>query len=371
MNIWFAANIPAGSCGGVARSMQGLAEGLCGLGHQTTMIVNDSRLTRCNYLLFALSLFVRLLQHANNPPDWIIARSTDGAACALLARTLGLKTKIALHNHGWEEHGFDIEKRFSSRFVSQETTWKARLTSQETTWKARLIRFPMLRVCLFFCTCCISGTVSEIRWLDNKYPRHRRKMRYVPNGVPATANGYWTDRKEIPPNFLAVGNATWKKNLHHTIALFNEIASAVPTARLFLVGTGKEPIAGCDAEGKDIIVIARENPDAMSKWYADCPYCISSSCYEGGHSFAILEAMSYGCIVFASAIPSTMEIIRDHCNGFLITGGDVLKDAAVVIANVREGERLSPIRKNAYRTAIRNRLERQIHRLERIVGTPW
>ena len=70
-------------------------------------------LVRGNYLVFAFALCKRLLLHAAKPPDWIIARSTDGVVCALAAKIFGMKTKIALHNHGWEERAYEVEKRLA------------------------------------------------------------------------------------------------------------------------------------------------------------------------------------------------------------------------------------------------------------------
>jgi glycosyltransferase involved in cell wall biosynthesis len=357
MDIWFAANIPSGSGGGVARSMQGLAEGLRKLGHRTVIVTNAPR-KEGGYLFFALKLAMRLFLNSFRPPDWIIARSTDGAGCALLVKALALKTRIAIHNHGWEEYAYELERRLPRRIVYPRTTWKA-----------RIVRFPLLSACLALCSCCMCGTVSEIRWLKKKYPRSIRKFYYIPNGVQAGEKGFWMDRCDIPMHFLAVGGLTWKKNLYHTIAVFEEIARHLPRPRLFLIGTGMEKNRLPMQLHEDITVVSDVKPGEMFRWYTTCPYVISSSRYEGGHSFALLEAMSYACVVFASAIASSMEIIRNRHNGIVITGIDVQSDAAAVAAVLKEKELFAAMRHHAFSSAMRNRWERQVTRMERVLCT--
>jgi glycosyltransferase involved in cell wall biosynthesis len=355
MNIWFAANIPPQSNGGVARSMQGLAAGLRMLGHRTTIVTNALRKGN-GYLVFALQLAGRLLLTINKPPDWIIARSTDGVACALLIKAFSLKTRMAIHNHGWEEHVYEIEKRLPGSLVHPHTTWKA-----------RMVRFPLLRACLALSDCCVCGTISEIRWLKKKYPRYYHKFRYAPNGVHVLDRGFWVGRDDVPLNILAIGSMTWKKNVNHTIAVFEEIVRHWPQSRLFIIGAGlNKNDLPCQLP-KEITFVPEVRSDAMTRLYTTCPYLISSSRYEGGHSFAIVEAMSYGCVVFASEISSTMEILRDNYNGFLITGADVSEDATIISTALKEKDLLAALRRHAFCSARRNRWERQTRRLERIL----
>jgi glycosyltransferase involved in cell wall biosynthesis len=355
MNIWFAANIPPQSNGGVARSMQGFSEGLRILGHQTTIVVNESS-GGGGFLMFAAQLAKRLLLERNNPPDWIVARSTDGVGCALLSKAMGLKTRIALHNHGWEENVYETERRLPQELVYPQTSWKA-----------RIIRFPLLRACLSQCARCLCGTLSEIRWLKKKYPRYQGKLHYIPNGVQVSDKGFWMDRNDLPLNLLAVGGPTWKKNLRHTIAVFEELAPRWPQCRLFLVGTGLEKSCFPHPLPQEAVVVPDVQSSEMAQWYMTCPYIISSSRYEGGHSFALLEAMSYGCVVFASKIFSSMEIVRNNHNGVLITGVDVVDDVKVITAALKDKELLATMRRHAFTTANRNRWERQAKRLERVL----
>jgi glycosyltransferase involved in cell wall biosynthesis len=362
VNVWFAANIPKQSKGGIARSMRGLSEGLGQRGHCVRILLSTSDYGGDNYLVFAMKLGLRLLLRLRNPPDWIIARSSDGFFCALVAKTFALKTRVALHNHGWEENVYEVEQRLPRSLISFPTTWKA-----------RMFRFPLLRLTLSLSDCCLSGTLSELRWLGGRYPKHRRKMRYVPNGVRAGRESTWEGRSDAPMHFLSVGGETWKKNLGHVVAVFGELRKRAPVARLFLVGTGSNAIKGVVLTEDDraaMTIVAEEDPQRMSQWYETCPYFISCARYEGGHSLAILEALSHGCVVFASAIPSTKEIITNNNNGVLLSGVDVMEDAAKIAGALANGAMIDRIRRHALRTAQRNRLDRQIIRLEKVLCRP-
>jgi len=110
MKVWFAADLPEGSFGGVARSMHELAAGLRHRGHDAAIITRETTGSK-NYLTFALKLGIRFLLCGKGRPDWIIARSTDGVFCALIIRLLRLKTGMILHNHGWEEKVYEFEKK--------------------------------------------------------------------------------------------------------------------------------------------------------------------------------------------------------------------------------------------------------------------
>jgi hypothetical protein len=71
-----------------------------------------------------------------------MARSFDGVLCALACRVLYLSTRMILHNHGWEEYVYDVERRLPANLGAVP----------RTTWKAKLVRFPLLRLMLRACT---------------------------------------------------------------------------------------------------------------------------------------------------------------------------------------------------------------------------
>jgi glycosyltransferase involved in cell wall biosynthesis len=357
MNIWFAADIPGGSYGGVGRSMHELAAGLRSQGHNVTIITRETTGSN-NYLTFALKLGLRFILSGRSRPDWLIARSTDAVFCALFIHLLRLKTGTILHNHGWEEKVYEVEKKLPCAVVSTPTMWKS-----------TLIRFPLLRLMLRLCTYCMSGTINEIRYIRDKYPQMRKKLTCVPNGTDIQPDGYWKDRDELPLNILSIGNLTWKKNINYTIKVFSSIKERISGAHLFCIGTGTDDTAlqshiNISMEG--ITNIPSVTFDNMKEWYGKCPFMISSSRYEGGHPLAILEALSSGIVVFASNIASHREIIHDRVNGYLISGSDRESDADSIFNTLTQGTKQN-VRMNAVETAKRNRWSRQVTRLERIL----
>jgi glycosyltransferase involved in cell wall biosynthesis len=349
MNIWFAAYIPENSCGGIASSMRGLSECLSSRGHKVRIIYRAKGFMGQNYILFAVYLCMKLFRNMKTTPDLIIARSSDGVFCALMVKLLRLKTGLVLHSHGWEEIAALAEKSVSTGAVSHPTTWKA-----------EIIRFQLLRTAFYMSRYCFTGTISEARWLRSQYPRHGHKVRYMPNGIRINGNGFWVDKDEVPQRFLAVGPATWKKNHEYTVELFEELLKKMPAARLYIAGAGD-----WICKNNSVTVVPYVLPSRMPELYASCPYFISSSVYEGGHSYAILEAMSAGCLIFASGIDSSREIIKNGYNGFIINIFNAVNDAETVISEVQNVAQSRYIRRNAVNTAYRNRLERQVDRLER------
>jgi glycosyltransferase involved in cell wall biosynthesis len=357
MNIWFAADIPNSESGGIACSMRELSAGLEQLGHSTTVITRET-LTCDNYLTFALKLGIRLLFKGFNRPGWIIARSTDAVFCAFFIKLLNLKTQIIVHSHGWEEIVYDIERILPPGVVSNPTTWKA-----------RFFRFPLLRLMLRLCTYCISGTEYENRIIGERYPRIKNKLVYLPNGVKTQTGIYWK-QETYPLRIISVGNATWKKNLIHTVRIFIHIKKKCPDAELVCVGTGlddKSFIKYCGKKVEGITNISVVNYDTMKDVYSSCPFMIVSSRYEGGHSFAILEAMSYGIVIFASAIRSNMEIVNNNFNGYLITGVNIEVDTEHIIAKLTADPASDTIRQGAVKTAQFYSWNKQVKKLENML----
>jgi glycosyltransferase involved in cell wall biosynthesis len=342
MIIWIAACVDPSIPGGVVRSCTTIAHLLRQRGHRVRELYAP-RGPR-NYLLFSLWVMGRLL-FACNRPHWIIARSTDGACAAALARILRLKTRCALHNHGWELQVYALEKKLPRALITNHSTWRAWAT-----------RFWLLRAGLLFSDCCLCGTVDQMRWVRD----HERSagLALIPNGAPHPIEHDAGAHDQRECHFLAVGNSTWKKRITYAVDLVNATRQHVSGARLTLLG------ARIDNAPDWLHTPGVVGPDAIMTWYARCGFLLMPSRYEGGHPFTILEAMAAGCIVFASNIPAHRELIRPGINGFLFDGVDIERDAAQIASGVTAGSR-EHIRRAARQTARRHRWERQIDRLER------
>lgn len=355
MRIWFAAAQPRDTFGGVYRSVFSLAETLKKQGHEVR-IFWCRRAGKRPAFFFSLQLFLRLLISVFRRPHWVVARSSDGLFCAMASR-IGIVrgTRVALHSHGWEEKVFEVERRLPRSVLLHPTTWKA-----------RLFRFPLLRATLSLAHCCICGTVEEARYVASRYPRQAQKIAVVANGVEKTQTPFWPSQNERPPSFLIVGGFTWKKNIEYGLSLFRSVHNALPEARLFIVGTryispSKQKLL--DELGDAVYVVEREHPKKMFRWYETCPFLLSTSRYEGGRSLALLEAQNRGGVVFATAIPSTREFIRDNTTGVLLSGCDVDRDSARIIETCTDVERCAEIGRAAWRSAGRQSWDRQARRL--------
>ena len=356
MKIWFAASIPESSTGGVARSMRELSSGLSRRGHECRIV--DAGDSAGNYLAFAVRLLLLFVFQIRARPDWIIGRSTDAVACAAVSRLFRLKTMTALHSHGWEEKVYETEKRLPSAFVVPKTTWKA-----------RAVRFPLLRLMLAFCDACICGTVEEARSLRSRYPKSKRKIVCIPNGVAVREQQAWGWKSVPEIRFLAIGTMTWKKNIRHAVKVVCAVRKTIPSATLTVVGCSKEELfqaTGASA-GDGIGAVSHEAPERMASWYGTCPFFISCSQYEGGRSLAVLEAMSFGCIVFVSPIPSSMEFVKDRHNGILLPSVSADDDAAIIVTTVRSPLLCASVGRKAFLFAARQSWERQSGRLEKVI----
>jgi glycosyltransferase involved in cell wall biosynthesis len=356
MKIWFAACIPEGSAGGVARSISELSSELSRQGHECRII--DAQDSPGNYLAFAVWLVLLFVSQINKRPDWIIGRSTDAVACAVVARLFRLKTRTALHSHGWEENVHKTEQRLPSAFVTPKTTWKARAA-----------RFPLLRLMLACCDVCICGTIDEARSLRVRYPNRAKKIVCVPNGVMVRERQFWSWKPVPEAKFLTVGSMTWKKNIRHTVKVIAAVRKTIPSTTLTVVGCSEQELfRETGASRRDgVTAVAHEAPQRMASLYGTCPFYISSSLYEGGRSLAVLEAMSFGCVVFVSSIPSSVEFIRNQANGILLPTLHADEDAARIVTAIRSPALCASVGRKAFLFASRQSWRRQAGRLEKVL----
>lgn len=349
MKIWYAAFIPDLSQGGIACVMRELAYVWKKRGLQISLLTRKD-IPSSNYLIFALKLGIHFLSSGKERPDWIIARSTDSFFCLFLIKLLRLKTAVILHNHGWERKVYHLEKRLPNRQLSQQTSWRG-----------RFIRFPLLDITLKHCTYCISGTQFETKALKERYSQIKNKIIYISNGITLPTQPLGNTSPE-PYHFLSVGNATWKKNLCHTIKLFQLIRESFPQSRLTCVGTGLDHYSFehlCHGQVSGIAHLSKLHYRQMKDLYSSATFMLVSSIYEGGHSLAMLEAMTYGIVVFASSIPANREIIKDGVNGYLITGTRVKSDSEYLLRLLSTPESFTKICQRAEQTAQQYSWDRQ------------
>jgi glycosyltransferase involved in cell wall biosynthesis len=136
-------------------------------------------------------------------------------------------------------------------------------------------------------------------------------------------------------------------------------------AELFIVGTGSSTMEFGESCGIRGVPFAKW--DEMDAWYSSCPYLVATSRFEGGHSLAVLEAMSYGAIVFVSPIASNTEVVKNGKNGCVLSCVDPAADAALICGVAEQKKTFDYLREKAFLTAMNNKWDRQAARLERVL----
>lgn len=122
--------------------------------------------------------------------------------------------------------------------------------------------------------------------------------------------------KKYEDRILCVGRLCFQKNFKFIIKEFKNTNTELA---LDIVGFGEEKnelkkIA--NDFNVSVNFLDQLHHDDLMNLYSDYKYFITSSLYEG-HPKTLIEAMSSGCIVFASDIPSHSEIIEDKKTGLL------------------------------------------------------
>jgi glycosyltransferase involved in cell wall biosynthesis len=161
------------------------------------------------------------------------------------------------------------------------------------------------------------------------------RYRVVPNGVdltrfaPGDAAARDAARRRLGldagPLAVCVGRLSRQKGQDLLVAAWPAVRSAVPEARLALVGAGSldsEPPAG--------VVLAGEQPD-VRPWLHAADVVVAPSRWEG-LALGVLEAMASARSVVAADVDGMREALGDGEAGALVAAGDLsaLRDAVVV-----------------------------------------
>lgn len=154
---------------------------------------------------------------------------------------------------------------------------------------------------------------EDIKFLKSKYKFDSKKIKLRPNWI--IDNNHTTIDSRISNELLSVGRLDRQKNYKELIFLFNENSDF----HLKIIGSGpeKEELKALIRMNKlKVSIVDNLKNEDIKKEMNNYKYYISSSKFEGNPK-TILEAMSTGCIVFASNIKNHKEIIEHGVTGFL------------------------------------------------------
>jgi len=149
-------------------------------------------------------------------------------------------------------------------------------------------------------------------------------LRVIPNGVD------WSRYADLPAPqgslILFIGRMEKRKGAAVLVEAFTRLKERVPSAELLLVGEGPERRAVQDAVPdalRDAVMFAgRVEQAELAEVFKRSALLGAPSL--GGESFGIvlLEAMSAGRPVVASAIPGYAAVVRHGVHGILVPAGD-------------------------------------------------
>ena len=188
---------------------------------------------------------------------------------------------------------------------------------------------------------------SDFEYFNKKLSfKKNNKLKILRNWVDTNESVGDDERKEI---FASVGRLESQKNYEF---LINEISNL--DTPLIIYGNGSKKnklIQLANQLNINFQIVDRISNDELIFELKNIKYFILPSYYEGNPK-ALLEAMSAGCIVFASNIKNHSEIITHGINGYLfdIKDGCLNKELLKVLNNSKfNNDELELVSKNAFK----------------------
>jgi glycosyltransferase involved in cell wall biosynthesis len=173
------------------------------------------------------------------------------------------------------------------------------------------------------------------------------RVTVIPNGIdPArlSADGAaaFRARLGIPadaPVVGVVGRLTPDKGHRDALAAFGAVRSALPGARMLVVGSGRldgqlRREAGA-AHPDGAVVFAGHVEDVGAAIAASSVLLVTS--LREGMPHVVLEAMALGTPVVATAVAGVPEMIEDGRSGLLVPPGDPARAARAVLRTLADG----------------------------------
>lgn len=178
-----------------------------------------------------------------------------------------------------------------------------------------------------------TGRENADGWIDKKIIKNKKKCSEL-----LEASTFFTEKDKMKcsrllsfkgnQNFLWVGRLNKGKDPMTVINAFEKYIVIYPDACLFMIFQTeelfpviKEKLEENEHLKKAVILKGKVNHDKLETWYNAADFFISASQKEGS-GYALIEAMSCGCIPIVSRIPSFKKITDDGKFGFLFEPGN-------------------------------------------------
>jgi glycosyltransferase involved in cell wall biosynthesis len=194
----------------------------------------------------------------------------------------------------------------------------------------RDVRAGLDRFLSRFCDAVVTPSEADRQAWERVVGVAPRKLRLVRNGVAKPAPQPASLRRELglSEDAIVIGNVGRlepEKGFDLLVRAFALVANRYPQARLILVGDGSQR-AALEALSHDLGVADRclltGYRHAASGLMGEFDIFASASRNEG-LPLALIEAMSAGRPVVATAVGGVPEVVVDGATGFLVPGGDI------------------------------------------------
>ena len=340
---------PPHDISGVGTLVAELAAQLSAAGHEVAVLTRRPvpgdaavRATGGSKLLFPLAVAGLYLREARRRPfDVVHVHESDGFAVLVLARLHGRRPRLVatLQVSYRRERRAVRPVRANGRVVSRPTPAErvfARLRAPILAGLGRLTARLADRV--------VAPSRATAMELAEDYGA--RDVAVIPNGIAPLAGARRAVREAAEgPVVLYAGRLRTRKGVAVLLEAFARLRVEHPGAALVLVGDGEQRPA-LEAQARrlgieDAVRFAGARPrDAMAAEYAAADVFCLPSLYEG-FPLAILEAMSAGLPVVATAVAGIPEAVVDGATGLLVPPEDAeaLARALTALAADPEGAR--------------------------------
>lgn len=309
--------LPAHS-GGVERHVEDLVTRLTSAGHEVVVYCRKSYMKEGVYTRFAGAKLIVIPTLPSKHFETVI--QTFLASLHVLT----LKADI-IHYHGigpslfaWIPRLLNTKARILATFHCQD------YYHQKWGILARLV-FRLGEVV----ACTMTHQTIVVSKLLKQYVKRKygREAIYIPNAVPL--------REKIPINsiksafgltagsyFLCVARLVRHKGIHTVIDAYNKTAGTnLSSPKLVIVGAPAHTndymteLAVHACGNPNILFIGEQSGSVLAELYSNARLFIQASESEG-LSYALLEAMSYGCPILVSDIPEHREVLISGENTF-------------------------------------------------------
>lgn len=234
-------------------------------------------------------------------------------------------------------HTFLFQANNLGRVVGWLANVPVRIGSQRSTDYWRRPYHDLLdRITIPFSRIIVSNSEAGRKMLMRRVGLASEKIVFIPNGVPPAAVIPKEKAKEIlgfsSEAFLigSAGNLRAPKGYQYLLPAFREVALKYPEVKLLIAGEGPlrrtlERFSRRLGVSEKVFFLGFKKD--LSVFYSGLDLFAMPSLWEG-MPVALLEALSYGLPVVATAVSGIPEVMSDGCEGFLVAPANPQQIAA-------------------------------------------